>query len=110
MMVDIQGDTAAAVDFLGQYTQAIGTDRITLVAIVPDGFTETRTFDVSDASLAQWIGGYQGQRNLYFTVNEVKGRPSKKPGKADMARAVAVWVDIDPQAAQPLERKPGWPE
>jgi|TARA_R110000823_G_C15950930_1_gene501705 P4 family phage/plasmid primase-like protien len=97
MTVDIQGDTAAAVDFLGQYTQAIGTDRITLVAIVPDGFTETRTFDVSDASLAQWIDGYQGKRNLYFTVNEVKGRPSKKPGKADMARAVAVWVDIDPQ-------------
>jgi hypothetical protein len=93
-MPPLRGDTDAALDFIRRFRPS-GT--ICLVAIVPDGGTETRTFNVTDtAALRQWIEGRQGRKNLYFTVNTVKGYVDKKPSKADMSEAVANWLDLDP--------------
>src|SRR5262245_61130715 len=92
------GDTDAALDFLKGFTSATGAESVCLVAIVPDGPTETVTFDAGDApGMRAWIDARQGIKNLYFTVNKVKGRPTSKPSKDDIAEAVAVWADLDPK-------------
>ena len=97
---------AAALGFIAKYTSAISAETICLVAIVPDGKTETRTFDASDVTgMRPWIDARQGHKNLYFTVNRVKGRPSSKPSKGDMAEAVTVWADIDPRDGEISERR-----
>ncbi|MEA2754278.1 MAG: putative primase/helicase [Aliidongia sp.] len=89
------GDTEAAVNFLQKFRLA-GT--VCLVAIVPDGPTEGRTFDISDqAALRAWIEERQGRKNLYFTVNEARRGLHKKPAKDDMITAHAIWIDVDPR-------------
>ncbi len=66
-------------------------------AILPDGDTViTRTFiPGEEEALGSFIGRYNGKRNVYFTVNEVSGRPTKKPSKKDMKYAWFLHVDID---------------
>ncbi|HYD32096.1 MAG TPA: DUF927 domain-containing protein [Azospirillaceae bacterium] len=100
---DPQGDVAEAVRFL----QALRPEgAVCLCAIVPDGATETATFDTSDTpSLRRWIGQRQGHANLYYTVNAVRGRPTKKPSKDDIERSEFLWLDIDPSPTE--EARPG---
>jgi hypothetical protein len=94
----VERSTAVAVEFLRRFTAVIGAETICLVAIIPDGATETATFATSDGEgQRKWIKARQGRKNLYFTVNKVKGRPTNKPSKNDIAEAVAVWADIDPR-------------
>jgi len=84
----VRGDTNAALTFIKEFRPK-GT--ICLVSITPDGPTETRTFDVMDTvGLRDWIDARQGRMNIYFTPNEVKGYPSKKPSKSDMVEARAL--------------------
>ena len=86
-------DTSAAVDFIAKYTSATKAPVICLTSIVPDGVTTTETFDASDVDgQRKWIDERQERQNIYFTVNAVKGRPTSKPGKDDMAAAVAYWT------------------
>src|SRR5260370_37400299 len=85
--------TAYAVNFLKRM-QPSGPWCLT--AIVPDGDTVTRTFiPGEERELASFIGRYNGKRNVYFTVNEVSGKPTKKPNKEQISRAWFVHVDID---------------
>lgn len=100
---EIRGDTDAALEFIARFRPA-GT--ICLTAIIPDGPTETRTFDVTNTSgLREWIDARQGQKNIYFNPNVVRGYLTKKSKKADMAEAAAVWVDADPD--KEAEKQPG---
>ncbi|MBK1630658.1 hypothetical protein CKO31_07850 [Thiohalocapsa halophila] len=70
-----------------------------LVAIIPDGSTSGRTFDLpGDLELAaDWAARKNADgKNLHFTVNPVGTLVSKKPSKADIAGSEYVHVDIDP--------------
>src|SRR3954466_11605009 len=81
-----QPDTAAAIAFLQRWRPA---GVLTLSAIEPDGPIETKSWRIDRPavwnSIARWIDGWQGKRNLYFTANET--RPiDKKPTKSDVTR------------------------
>jgi len=67
-----------------------------LTAIAPDGPTETIT--TQDASVAlQFVAKHNGQRNLYYAVNPLRGPVTKKAAKTDVAAIEYLFADLDPQ-------------
>lgn len=108
---NLLGDTETALRFIKAFRPEGGT--IVLVAITPNdpvtsatfpnGPIVARSFNVADtAALRAWIDERQGRANLYFTVNTTHGPMDKKPTKADMAQAVAVFLDLDPDPEKPF--------
>lgn len=72
-----------------------------LSAIIPDGKTDTRTFD-SEPDARAYIEAQNQSRNLYYTGN-VCGRPKKKPAKADVTAAAFLHTDNDPHDGETPE-------
>jgi hypothetical protein len=101
----IKHDTASAIDFLRRWSPE---GPWVLTAIIPDGKTETATFQAADAAkAAKWLDQYQGHRNLYFHVNPTRRGLDVKASKEDVARLCWLHVDIDPRAGEDFneERK-----
>jgi len=94
-------DTGAALDFLDHWC---GDGPRVLTAIPPDGGkTATATFGAGDRDrMAEWIDARQGRQNIYFTVNRVFGPVNSKPKKSHIEAAIALHVDVDPRAGEPL--------
>jgi hypothetical protein len=98
-------DTNAAIDFLRALAPA-GPWALTF--ILPDGGTTTRTFYPGKLTVerdmlgeqAAWIAVERNQwrLNAYYHLNEVRAPISSKASKADVGRAVALHVDLDPRA------------
>src|SRR5207244_1439669 len=102
------GDTAAAIAFLANW---YGERWFTLVALDPDDAqpADIRTFD--NPWLARgWIEKYQGTRNLYFHVNELRAK-NVKATKDDVAAVLSFHVDRDAAGSfavlSALEPRPG---
>lgn len=58
---------------------------------------QTRTFfPDKEKECGVWINQWQGNRNIYFTVNHVREPMNSKPEKKDIGYGVALHVDIDP--------------
>lgn len=94
----VDHDTAAAVEFLRRWAPE---GPWALTAIVPDGKTETRTFSFADVEkMRAWIENRQGEKNLYFSVNPVMRSITSKAKKTDIAKLVALHVDIDPRVGE----------
>ena len=78
-----------------------------LVAIPPEGGAPAgKTFDLPDEidGAADWAARRnEDGMNLYFTVNPVNKRISKKPTKDDIACAEYAHVDIDPDVSTGYE-------
>jgi hypothetical protein len=90
-------------DFLTQF-RAQGL--LNLVAIEPDGSAIGATFEMPNQieDAADWAVKQNGNgKNVYFTVNPVKKRISKKPGKLDIEGAEYAHVDIDPDTGVSYE-------
>jgi hypothetical protein len=65
---------------------------------------ETRTFLASDPeSAAKWVEKYNGNRNIYFHVNQPREKINKKADKTDIGTAHFLHVDIDPRAGEKLD-------
>ena len=95
------GDTKAAIDFLKQFCPE---GLWVLTAIIPDGKTETRTFNSSDwAAASRWIQERQGEKNIYFHVNPVRRSLNIKASKEDIAELAWLHVDIDPRAGEDID-------
>jgi hypothetical protein len=73
-----------------------------LTAIEPDGMIQTRTVD-GEAKVAAFVRQYNGQRNLYYSVNPTRGNLVKKATKADISRIEWLFADLDPAADEPAE-------
>lgn len=91
----MKGDSKKAIDFLKKFAPkgpwtltCISTDKKSLNTSVflPGG--ESRLFD--------WLEMYNGQRNIYFSVNETRCEITQKAKKEDIVRAGWLHVDIDP--------------
>lgn len=94
-------DTGAAIDFLKRMAPQ-GCWLLSAIDPMKAGVIETKTFDCETAgAAAAWIAGWQGKRNIYFSINQPHGRMTKKAEKSDIALAVALHVDVDP--SNPLE-------
>lgn len=67
---------------------------------------QTRSFDASAEGEAKaWLEKYNGQRNIYFTVNDTFGPMEKKPMKEHMKAAVCLHIDIDPAEGHNIEKE-----
>lgn len=97
-------DTGAAVAFLESWRPG-GPWVLTAIEVDGDKDAPTPTATVTTADAVQrWIHDHSGGRwNLYFTPNVTRGPVRKKPKKADMAEAVALFCDVDPRAGEPLD-------
>ena len=69
-----------------------------LTCIQPDRQgIETRTFDqYSPASLKNWLKTWNGERNIYFQVNQPIEELSKKASRNDIKELNYLHVDVDP--------------
>lgn len=94
-------DNQAAVEFLklvypdGPWVlTAIRTDRKAI---------ETRTFyPAQEELLLAWLKGYNGDRNIYWSVNPPLRDLSKKAEREDIKEVAYLHVDIDPRAGEDL--------
>jgi KaiC/GvpD/RAD55 family RecA-like ATPase len=76
---------------------------LSVAASVPDGRLTTRTVAPQDISkLARFIGRYNGERNLYWSVNPLASAKQSKATKADIAALSYAHVDIDPRDGEQL--------
>lgn len=69
-----------------------------LVTIGADGkMGPAATFDPKrdEAKARKFVDDNNGKRNIYFTVNRVEGRLTKKPAKADISEIHWLHVDKD---------------
>ena len=66
-----------------------------LVAITPDGPTETVTMS-SPAEVDAFVSANNGKRNIYYSVNPAKAATTKKPAKTDIAAVEYLHTDLDP--------------
>jgi len=71
-----------------------------LTCIQPDKKAiETRTFYQSTiGEMRKWLELYNGQRNLYFQINPVKHKVTKKAARTDIKSVNYFHIDIDPES------------
>lgn len=109
-----QPDPEATLAFL---RKAFPAGEVTLTAILSDennrpqswgnksGKTLTRTL-TTEAQVANWVAGASAHEvNLYYTVNGLEGRHTKKPEKMDIKSARFLHCDIDPRAGEDIEEE-----
>lgn len=90
-----------AVDFLTRFSR---DNLIVLTSIIPDGKATTKTFAPSQTELVgRFIESKNENENIYFSVNPVKHRVSKKTKKTDIKELAWLHVDIDPDKSMDLE-------
>ncbi|MEE8234296.1 MAG: hypothetical protein V3R41_06425, partial [Gammaproteobacteria bacterium] len=82
------------IEFLQQWS-----NHCLLTAILPDGGTESASFDTFNdmEAIQEWVEKRDDIKNLYFSVNEVTPGLSKKAGKSDLKALRCLHVDIDPE-------------
>jgi len=91
-------DTKASIAFLQRWAPE---GPWVLTAIIPDGKTETATFNATEyAKAAEWIERSQGLKNIYFHVNPTRRALDNKASKEDIARLAWLHIDIDPRAGE----------
>ena len=58
----------------------------------------------------QFVAKHNGQRNLYYAVNPLRGPVTKKAAKTDVAAIEYLFADLDPQRMNPrrLRRRAIW--
>jgi len=73
-----------------------------LTAICPDSRKiETRTFYPNEPDdCFKWLQRWVGKRNLYFHVNPVRGRLTKKARREDITAVHYLHVDLDPRVGE----------
>ena len=95
-------DTAAAVEFL-KLVYSHGP--WVLTAIRPDRkAVETQTFrPETEHELERWLVRYNGERNIYWSVNRPVRDLHKKASREDIKEVAYLHVDIDPRVGEDFE-------
>lgn len=67
---------------------------------------ETRTFRPSqEAECIAWLKQYNGERNIYWSVNPPLRDLSKKAEREDIKEVAYLHVDVDPRVNEPLDEE-----
>lgn len=102
----LKGDSKKTISFL-EWMQPQGP--WVLVAIPPEkiGIEAATFFPNEKEACLEWLEQRNAKRNLYFHLNKVSGRLSRKASKADMKQAEWLHVDVDPRKDHdiPTEQK-----
>lgn len=95
-------DNARVIDFLRQWSP-LGFWTLTAIPVDKSKLT-TLTFDhTSEDECLAFLEAFNGQENLYFSVNQPISALSKKAERADIDRVEWLHVDIDPRPGKPIE-------
>lgn len=96
--------TDLAIDFLQKLRPA---GPWILTAILPNrGEIKTTTFEATEVKqMEKWIAGYQGVRNIYYTLNTVKEKVISKPLKTQIKELYALHCDCDPRAGEDFSKE-----
>jgi predicted P-loop ATPase len=73
-----------------------------LTAIIPDGVTTTITARNADA-VRRFVRKYNGEQNLYYSVNPTRTAMTKKAAKKDIAAIEFLLADLDPEDNEKTE-------
>lgn len=100
----MQGDSKKSVEFLEKWNPK-GPWVLTSISTDRKGITTT-TFTPSEKSeMLSWLNKFNGDRNIYFSVNTVKGKINSKANKEDISSAEWLHVDIDPADGQDIKEE-----
>ena len=100
----MQGDSKLSIDFLKKF--APNSPWVLTAIQIDKKRIETRTFSPDNASDCRYsIDKYNGERNIYFHVNEVMKEMKSKAHKEDIKAAHWLHIDIDPAAGQDLDEE-----
>ena len=100
----MQGDSKKSVEFLKKWKPE-GPWVLTSISTDRKGITTT-TFSASEEKeMLSWLNKFNGERNIYFSVNTVKGKVTSKANKEDIESAEWLHVDIDPADGQDIKEE-----
>ncbi|MEE8389913.1 MAG: hypothetical protein V3S14_03830, partial [Anaerolineae bacterium] len=96
---NIKPDSEAALLFLEQ-AYPIGPWVLTAIRLDRKSI-DTRTFEPSSRQEAlAWLNQYNGQRNLYWSVNPTIKFVNKKAEREDIREVAYLHIDLDPRAGE----------
>ena len=100
--LEVKPKTSIPVDFMKRFS---GGNLTVLTSKIPDGkTTTTKTFaPIEMEEMSKFIEARNQTENIYFSVNPVKNRVSKKTSKADIKELAWLHIDIDPDESKGLE-------
>jgi AraC-like DNA-binding protein len=98
----MQGDNEKAIKFLKKWKPG-GSWVLTCISTDKKSIN-TNTF-TDEKDVESWLSKYNGQRNIYFHVNSVKGVLNKKAHKEDILSADWLHIDIDPSEGQDIDEE-----
>lgn len=100
----MQGDTKKSIEFLKKWNSA-GPWALTSISTDKKGVSTVTFQKGQEAEMSSWIEKYNGDRNLYFHVNTVKGNIKSKANKEEIHEAGWLHVDIDPAEGQDIKEE-----
>lgn len=99
--MEVRGQTNQAIDFL-ERLYPDGPWVLTSIETDRKGIT-TATFGPATRDQAwAWVEGYNGRRNVYFSVNPPTRELTKKAEREDIKEVAYLHVDIDPRAGEDI--------
>jgi hypothetical protein len=94
----------AAIDFL-KLVYPQGPWVLTAIALNRKEL-DTKTFrPATEGACLRWLQQYNGERNIYWSVNRPLRDLTKKTERADIKEVVYLHVDIDPRAGEDLQKE-----
>ena len=100
----MQGESKKSVDFLKKWKEE-GPWALTSISTDKKSITTETFLSGQEKEMLSWIERFNGDRNIYFHVNAVKGRIKSKANKEDIQAAEWLHVDIDPAEGQDLKEE-----
>lgn len=94
--------TDLAIEFLSKWCPS-GPWVLTAISPV-GGSIVTQTFhDLK--SMEVWVTEHNGKKNLYFTINKVRGSMNSKPSRTDITEIGTLHLDSDPRVGEDIAQE-----
>jgi len=100
----MQGESKRSIEFLKRWN-AQGPWVLTSISTDRKGITTTTFSSSEEKEMLSWLNKFNGERNIYFSVNTVKGKAASKANKEDISSAEWLHVDIDPTDGQDIKEE-----
>jgi hypothetical protein len=104
MQVEVRGDNKRAIEFLRKWSPS-GPWVLTCISTDRKGINTTTFGPKNEQQCLNWLDQYNGNRNIYFSVNEPNRDLTRKANKEDIKQANWLHVDIDPADGQNIEEE-----
>lgn len=98
----VKPNNNAAIDFLCKWKEG-GPWVLTSISTDRKGINTTTFTD--PAEVKKWLSKFNGERNIYFHVNQCNREMTSKANKEDIKSAEWLHVDIDPAEGQDLKEE-----